>query len=113
MGIGDNIKRLRIARCMTQEQLAELVGVTRPTITQWEIGWSKPRMGKLEALADALGVEPMDLLSSDRTIQEVVESDPVLNQIVHRYLRMSEEGRVALDRVSYYLATTVDDEEGE
>lgn len=105
MAIGENIRRLREAREMTQEQLAERIGVTRPTVTQWETGWSQPRMGKVEQIAAALGVEPMDLLSDDQTLQQAVDADPVLSQIVHRYLSMGSEGRDALDRVSYYLVS--------
>lgn len=56
MGISDNIKRLRLVNDWTQEQLAEKVGVTRATVTQWETGWSQPRMGKVEKLAAAFGV---------------------------------------------------------
>lgn len=51
MAISKNIKRLRMNRDWTQEQLAEKVGVTRSTVTQWETGWSKPRMGAVEKLA--------------------------------------------------------------
>ena len=56
MGISENIKRFRIAKDWTQEQLAEKVGVTRSTVTQWETGWSQPRMGAIERLAGAFGV---------------------------------------------------------
>lgn len=112
MSIGDNIKRLREARGMTQEQLADQIGVTRPTVTQWETGWSSPRMGRVTQIAGALNVDPMDLLSDDESLEQVVASDPVLGQIVHRYLQMDEKGRRALDSVSYYLVS-LDDRGGE
>lgn len=55
MGIGENIKNLRKNAGMTQEQLAERVGVARTTITQWECGWTSPRMGKVKQLASVFG----------------------------------------------------------
>jgi len=42
---------------LTQEQLAEKLGVTRATVTQWETGWSQPRMGKVEQLATIFKVQ--------------------------------------------------------
>lgn len=56
MGLAENIKKLRTDADLTQAKLAELVGVTRATVTQWETGWSQPRMGAVEKLADVFGV---------------------------------------------------------
>lgn len=56
MGVSKQIKKLRLEAGMTQAQLAEKVGVTRATVTQWESGWSQPRMGKVEALAEVFNV---------------------------------------------------------
>lgn len=62
MGISANIKKLRTDRDWTQEQLAEKVGVTRSTVTQWETGWSQPRMGAIERLAAAFGVSVSEMV---------------------------------------------------
>lgn len=40
-----------------------MVGVTRATVTQWETGWSQPRMGAIEKLADVFGVSLATLVS--------------------------------------------------
>lgn len=64
MGLSENIKRLRTDADMTQAKLADLVGVTRATVTQWETGWSQPRMGALEKIADVFGVS-MSMLVAD------------------------------------------------
>lgn len=40
MTIGKNIKKLRTARGLTQDQLAEQLYVTRQTISNWERGVS-------------------------------------------------------------------------
>lgn len=62
MAISENIKRLRLQKDWTQEQLAEKVDVTRSTVTQWETGWSQPRMGKVERLAAAFGISVAELV---------------------------------------------------
>lgn len=63
MGISENIKRFRSAKDWTQEQLADKVGVTRSTVTQWETGWSQPRMGAVEKLAAAFSVSVSDMVA--------------------------------------------------
>ena len=45
MGLAENIRKFRTDADLTQAKLADLVGVTRATVTQWETGWSQPRMG--------------------------------------------------------------------
>lgn len=62
MSLANNIRKRRNELGMTQEKLAELVGVTRSTVTQWETGWSQPRLGALERLADAFGCLPSELI---------------------------------------------------
>lgn len=68
MAISANIKNLRTSRDWTQEQLAEKIGVTRSTVTQWETGWSQPRMGAVERLASAFGVSVADIVSESNSL---------------------------------------------
>lgn len=62
MSTGANIKRLREQHGLTQEQLGKMVDVSRSTITQWERGWTTPRMGNVQLLAGALGVSTADII---------------------------------------------------
>ena len=50
--IGENIKRLRRDRSMTQEQLAEAMGVTVGAVYKWENGLSMPEIRLVVELAD-------------------------------------------------------------
>lgn len=68
MSLSSNIKRLRKNADLTQAELAKKVGVTRATVTQWETGWSQPRMGALEKLADAFGITMAELVSDTSRI---------------------------------------------
>lgn len=63
MKIGERIKEARKNLKITQEQLAEKVGVSFQTVSSWEKGEYLPSMDKLEALAGALAVMPADLVS--------------------------------------------------
>lgn len=60
-----NIRRLREQRGLTQEQLGKMVDVSRSTITQWERGWTTPRMGNVQLLAGALGVSTADIIADE------------------------------------------------
>jgi len=75
MALKDNVKRLREARDMTQDELAKAIGVTRPAVTQWESGWSKPRMGTVEKIADFFGVSVMEIIEGPDTIPVHADGD--------------------------------------
>lgn len=52
MKINEQIRSLRRERRMTQEQLAEAVGVSAAAVSKWESGLSIPEIGMMIALAD-------------------------------------------------------------
>lgn len=62
MTVGNNIKKLRTAQGLTQDQLAERLFVTRQTVSSWERAASRPSLEQLEAIAAALGEDVTTLL---------------------------------------------------
>lgn len=62
MTLGDNIKTRRQEIRMSQEMLAERVGVSRQAVTKWEAGQSEPSSENLYRLAEVLGVTVEGLL---------------------------------------------------
>ena len=52
MEIGNKIVELRKQGNLTQEQLAEKVGVSRQTISKWELGETSPDIKQAKILAD-------------------------------------------------------------
>ena len=62
--LGDRLKEHR-SRCqMTQEFVAESLGVSRQAVSKWESGKSDPSTSNLLALAKLFGVPAEELLSS-------------------------------------------------
>ena len=57
----DNIVNLRKINDMTQEELAEKVGVTRQAVAKWESGETVPDLDKCRMLAAVFGVSLDDL----------------------------------------------------
>lgn len=66
-GLGDRLARLRRTKGFSKTDLAERLGVTVTSICYWEQGRSRPRLARLQELADLLGTSPAELLSPDRT----------------------------------------------
>lgn len=62
MAFSENLRKLRIERELTQEDLAKKSGVSARMIQNYEIGTSQPRMGTAEKLAAALEISVNDLL---------------------------------------------------
>ena len=65
MGVGNNIKRIRQERGLTQKRLGELCGIAEPNIRKYENGKQKPKLETIEKIASALGVTPFDLMGFD------------------------------------------------
>ena len=57
----DNINRLRKLHQMTQEDIAEAVGVSRQAVAKWESGETIPDLEKCRLLAELFGVSLDDL----------------------------------------------------
>lgn len=64
--LGDNIRRLRKAKGLTQEQLAHEAGMAMRYVAGVERGEENPSLRFLIKMADALGVEPATLLTRER-----------------------------------------------
>ena len=54
--LGDNIKKHRKENNISQEELAEKIGVSRQSISLWENGKSNPSLDTINELASILGV---------------------------------------------------------
>ena len=66
----DLLKELRIQKGLSQQQLADKMIVTRPTVARWESGDRIPDALTIKRLAEVLGVEASFLLVSLETNQE-------------------------------------------
>lgn len=69
--IAQNLKQLRVARGLTQAQLAKLAGVPRATWTNLESGAANPTVSVLHKVATALQVTTEELLAPGRASVEL------------------------------------------
>ena len=67
LNIGENIRRLRRAADMTQEQLADKLGVAYQSVSRWENGTTYPDMEFLPVLAGIFGVTMDELIGMEKS----------------------------------------------
>lgn len=77
MSIGEDIKRMRIEKNMTQQELGQKLGVSQQMIGQWETGKANPKKETIEKIAKALDVDPYSLYSFDMASEEL---EKIINQ---------------------------------
>ena len=87
LGLGNRIKKARAQAGLSQDKLAELVGVSRPALARWESGDNEPTLCNLSRLAVVLHVSSDYLLC-------IEENDAVKN----RAASLSPEAASALDK---------------
>lgn len=82
MNVGELIRNKRIERSMTQEELAEKVGVQKSAVAKWENGRvSEIKRSNLKNLADALGLNPNQLLGESRVNEEINKTEELADII--------------------------------
>jgi len=71
LSLGDivarNLRRLRQQRGLTQEELADEVGINRNYVGMIERGENSPTVAMIERLARALKVDPITLFKRERS----------------------------------------------
>lgn len=73
----NRIKELRMNKSLSQEQLADRLGVTKQAISQLERGVRKPSMTMLEALCDFFNVSADYLLGKEDVTIRLVDGDGI------------------------------------
>ncbi len=65
MSFADNLKRARKERKLSQEELAELLNVSRQAVSKWEQGVGFPEVEKLLLLSSKLNISLDSLMSNE------------------------------------------------
>ena len=71
MSIGINIQKLRMNNGLTQEQFAEKLGVSRQSISKWEIGQSLPEIDKVVLMSKLFSIGTNEILLEDYDIKKL------------------------------------------
>ena len=71
--IGKRIKELRIGKGLTQEKLADQLGVTYQSVSKWENGVTYPDLSLIVPLSGILKVSTDELLGANERNQRMLE----------------------------------------
>ena len=72
--IAKNIQRYMDQRGITRQQLCDALNIKYTTLRDWLRGFTYPRIGKIEAMAQYFGCEKSDLIE-DKKEQPTVQDD--------------------------------------
>ena len=89
---GATIRQLRENRYMTQNELAEQLGVSSKTVSKWETAKGLPDISLLQPLAQALGISVIELMNGEHITNRNISANmlrckfyvcPVCGNVIH------------------------------
>lgn len=86
MSLGDHLFHARKKKGMSQEEVAEKLGISRQTVSKWEMGETLPDICQAKKLAVLYGVSLDELVEYDMDVKEIQEmidrtSEDLVNKI--------------------------------
>ena len=81
MSLGRNIQYLRKQKKVTQEQLSEIMSVSRQTISRWEADEIIPELNKLVALSEVFNCKLDELVKEDMTVCDEIYSSISIRRV--------------------------------
>ncbi|MBO4360351.1 MAG: helix-turn-helix domain-containing protein [Eubacteriaceae bacterium] len=98
--MGNNLRELRKEKGLTQEQLAERMGVARRTVSRWETGSNMPDMDILIELSELYSEDLLDILNGERNSEKM---DKELKETVLTVADYSNEEKERMLRRMHWL----------
>lgn len=87
MNISDNIKRIRKENNLSQEELAEKLGVSRQSVSKWESGQAYPEMDKIIDISKKFNISIEELFNQNvTTTKNTNEAKNSLDSFVKRII---------------------------
>lgn len=81
MKFGENLKKIRKEKNMSQEQLAEKVNVSRQSVSKWETGESYPEMNNILELCKIFNCNINNLIHTDMTDISSLDEEIIMNVV--------------------------------
>jgi AbrB family looped-hinge helix DNA binding protein len=91
----DNLVELRKIHDMSQEELADIIGVSRQTLSKYETGESLPDIEKCKSIADAFGVSIDDLLNYEPN-ENMGLAVPPKGKHIFGIVKVGDKGQIVL-----------------
>ena len=95
MMFAENLVALRKVHAMSQEELAERIGVSRQTLSKYETGESLPDIEKCKVLADVFGITVDDLICYEKSAGMGLGIPPK-GKHVFGLVKVGEKGQIVI-----------------
>lgn len=102
MKFGDNLKMLRKAKLISQEDLAEKVGVSRQSVSKWECGEAYPEMINILVLCDVFHCKINDLVHEN--FADINSLDEDIKMSVVKFKKEKQNKMKGLSKTIYIIA---------
>ena len=96
MSFSDNLSELRKLRGFSQEELANMIGVSRQTLSKYETGESLPDIEKCRLLADTFEVTIDDLIMYDKSRDNIGLAVPPKGKHVFGMVKVGDKGQIVI-----------------
>lgn len=88
MEVGERLKLRRVELNLTQEHVAEVLGITRQTISNWENGRSYPDIERMIRLSDVYLLSLDELLKGDKKMVKHLQENTLVNHFLKVFIIM-------------------------
>lgn len=105
ISLGERIAQLRKQHNLTQEALADRLGITAQAVSKWETGITSPDISLLAQLADIFSITTDDLLGVAR--KAVVNTDKPASELMFRVRVLSADGDKVNVNLPFALISTL------
>ena len=102
MKFGDNLKHLRKSKKISQEVLAEKVGVSRQSVSKWENGEAYPEMSNILALCSIFHCNINDLVND--SIIDLNSLDDEIKMSVVKFKQQEQKRMKGISKALYIFA---------
>ena len=96
MSFAENLIELRKYHNYSQEELAEMIGVSRQTMSKYETGESLPDIEKCRQLANAFGVTMDDLISYEKDDDNLGLGVPPKGKHIFGIVKVGDKGQIVI-----------------
>lgn len=97
MSFADNLIELRKLNHLSQEDIAEKMGISRQTLSKYETGESVPDIEKCRQLADLFGVSLDDLVSYDKNLSDNMGyAIPPKGKHIFGMVKVGDKGQIVI-----------------
>ena len=105
MNFGENLKNFRKSKKMSQEVLAEKVGVSRQAVSRWEVGEAYPEMSNIVALCSIFHCNINDLVNDN--IVDIESFDKETQEDIVKFKKEQQKKMKGISKAIYIISNIV------